>query len=64
MKKKKVIKPVKSTKKKTPQKTSKKPFADSNILSFRSATNTTKPVRRKVTNSWNPSRMGSRSDGK
>jgi len=61
MKKKKNIKPAKSSKKKAPQKTPKKPFTESIVLSFRSKFNLAKP-QRKVTNNWNPSRIGSRSE--
>ena len=61
MKKKKVIKPAKSAKKKVPQKTPKKTFTEKVILSFRSKINLAKP-QRKVTNNWNPSRIGSRSE--
>lgn len=61
MKKKKVIKPAKSSKKKVPQKTPKKPFMEPVVLSFRSKIDSAKP-QRKVTNAWNPSRMGSRSE--
>ena len=62
MKKKKVLKPVRSSKKKVPQKTPKKPLTEPVVLSFRSKIKLAKP-QRKVTNAWNPSRMGSRSEG-
>ena len=61
MKKKKVLKPAKSSKKKILQKAPQKTFTEKIILSFRSKIDSTKP-QRKVTNNWNPSRIGSRSE--
>jgi len=62
MKKKKIINKPAKTKKKIKPKATKIPFTASENSSNKFSSG--KSSQRKVTNSWNPSRMGSRASGK